>query len=110
MPRENGQIIEKPEGASVRRRDQIALPGVDREIAHLDAREVQRQRFPSSAAVVADVDGAARPREEQPRFAGVLTHDQNVLIARQALSDPGPVRAVVGRLICIRVEVVPHET
>ncbi len=60
------------------------------------------------AAVEADVGRAARAGKEQARLARILTHDEDVLVGRQSAGHRRPMRAVVGRLVDVRMVVVPH--
>ena len=81
---EQREIIENPERAAVRRGDDLALARVDREVAHLHAGQVERERLPVRAAVEADIDRAARAREQQAA----------------ARADPGARRRRIDRREC----------
>src|SRR5580700_11648446 len=105
---EHRDIIHDPKGATVRRGYELIFARIDREVSNLNSWQIERERLPLRAAVEADVRGAPRPGKEQARFARILPYDEDVLIGRKAVRQRGPMRAVVGRFVDVRMKVVPH--
>ncbi len=105
---EQGEVVEHPERAAVRRDHHLLLAPVDGDVAHLHVRQVQAERLPALTAVEADVHRVLRPQEEELRVARILPHGEDVLVGRQAVGHRRPVLAVVGGLEHVGREVVPH--
>ncbi len=105
---EQRQIVEHPKRATVSSRDHLALPRIDREIAHLDHRKVQCERLPVRAFVQAKIDGAARADEQQFGLVRVLPKIEHKFVVRQTGRDRCPVLAQIGCLEDVRLEIVQH--
>ena len=57
-------VVEDPERAAVRRREQVAV--LNQQIVHRNDRQVQSQRLPVTAVVERNVDAGLGARVEQP--------------------------------------------
>jgi len=66
------QVVQNPERAPVRRRDQVVV--FHFQIVHRHGRQVLLQRFPVRAVVERHQHSRLRPRVEQPFAFRVLAH------------------------------------
>ena len=86
-------IVENPEAATVRCRDQVAV--LDREVVNRHDREVEPERLPVPAIVEAHPHAALGTGEEQSLSNGILAHAADEFSRRQSGVDPRPGGAVV---------------
>ena len=76
-------VVEDPEPAPVRRRDEIVV--LDDDVPHGRRRHVQPQRLPVSAVVERDIDRALGGGEQQALLLRILTNGVDGL----AVGNPG---------------------
>src|SRR5439155_1117683 len=81
-------IVQNPERASVRRRDEVAL--LDREIVHRHDREVESERLPVRPVIERHPHAPLAAREQQAAACRVFAHHTHQLGRGDALHDPGP--------------------
>ena len=86
----------------------LALPGVNANIAHLSDRQIDRERLPMSAGVQAEIDGAASTEKQQLGFIRIFPHVEDKFVLRQTVGDRCPMLAQIGSLENVRLEIVPH--
>ena len=101
-----GDVVQDPDAAAVRRRDQVVVAGVDEQVVDRDRGQVEPERRPALAAVAAEEDAELGAQEEQVLGLEVLADDVDRLAVGDAGRDRGPGLAVVRRLEDVDVEVV----
>ena len=90
-------VVQDPERAAVRRRDQVAL--LERQIVHRHDGEIETQRLPARAVVERYPDAPFRSDEQQTGSHRVLTDGAHELGRGDAVDDLPPGAPVVGRLV-----------
>src|SRR5439155_12585284 len=103
-----GDVVENPEGATVRRDYQVIA--VDREIANGTDRQIQLQRLPLVPVVERHVDTQFSTGEEQSSSPRVLANGPQEIRSRNAARDQLPGGGIVMRSIdiwCLIIEATP---
>ena len=98
------EVVEDPERPAMRGRHEIV--GVDAQVAHTHARQVELQRLPPRAVVHRDVHAGLRCSEQQTAPDDVLPDRARVRSHGNARVDARPRPAVIVRPVQIRTEVV----
>ena len=101
---ERGEVVENPERASVRRRDQVTF--LDGEIVNGNDRQVATQRLPVGAVVERYPDPSLRSCVQEARALGVFAQNASELRRGDPVRDRCPRCAVVVGLIQVRLHVV----
>src|SRR5207302_10538804 len=97
-------VVENPEGASVRRDHQVVT--VDREIANRTDRQIELQRLPVLTVVERDISSEFGSGEEQPPALRIFPNRAQEGWSGNAVRDRLPGSAIVSRSIKIRRAIV----
>ena len=92
---ERGEIVQDPEGAALRRHDEVSV--LHDEVGDRHDREVPLEAGPRPAVVQGEVETGLRSREEEALPPGVLADDAREGVAGDTGVDPSPGRPEVGR-------------
>src|SRR3954452_3500432 len=90
--------------------DDLALPRVNRNIAHLSDRQIHREWLPMAARVQAEIHRAASTEKQQLGFIRILPHVENEFVFRQTIGDRSPMLTQISSLEDIGLKIVPHVT
>src|SRR5215468_990020 len=102
---QRSDVVNDPNAAPVRGRDQVVVARVDQQVVHTHGRQTGHELFPLGAAIDRNEDAELGSDKEQVLVLRVLADDVNVT-DRQVAYDRSPGRAVIAGDEEVRLQVV----
>src|SRR5687767_13101066 len=101
------QVVENPERAAMRSRDEVAF--LHRKVVNRNDGQIPAERLPRISVVEAHPHPALRSGIQESATDRILTYDAHELGRSDSVGDELPRRAVVGRSVDVRTQVIHLE-